>query len=117
HVDEIDHRSTDDPVDEVARGTSDDQREADAREYLMMRQAGRVAASRNDRPHGDGGDYQRLEWKRGGVQDAERRAGVPDVREINQSRYDRDAGVQRQHLADRHFRELIEHDDRDRQPD
>ena len=49
HVDEIDDRSDDDAIDEVAGGAADDERQPDARHDLMARQAGRVDADADER--------------------------------------------------------------------
>ena len=52
-VDEIDHRAGDDPVEEVAGGAADDQRQADACHQLMMRQARRVQPDADERGRRD----------------------------------------------------------------
>ena len=57
-VDEIDDRSGDDAVDEVAGGAADDQRQADARDQLMVREARRVEADADERRRRDHRDDQ-----------------------------------------------------------
>src|SRR6267143_2515791 len=76
HVDEVDHRSGGNPVEQVARGSADDEREPDARDQLMMREAGGIHADADQRGRRDHRDHDRLERKLGVVEDAECRAGV-----------------------------------------
>ena len=83
----------------------------------MVRQAGRVHADTDQRRRGDERDDGGLERKIDRVQDAERGAGVAHVREIDQTRDDRHALVQRQAGADHRLGRLIDEDDGDRQKD
>ena len=76
---------------QVAGGAADDERQADARHELMVRQAGRVHADADERRRRDDRDHDGLEREVDGVQDAERRAGVAHVREVEEARDDRDA--------------------------
>src|ERR1700674_4722037 len=46
-VDEVHHRSLRDPIEQIARGAADDQREADARRKLVMAQIGQIHADRD----------------------------------------------------------------------
>ena len=98
---------------QVAGRAADDEREADARDQLMWREAARrrtptpTSAAVAITAMSDG-----LERKVGGVQDAERRAGVPHVREVEEARDDRSrcraAAASRRTMR---LRDLIEHDD------
>ena len=78
-VDEIDHRTAEDAVEQVARGTAAHQREADAREQLMARQSGGVHADADQCARGDERDDNRLARKIDAVQETERRAGIPHM--------------------------------------
>ena len=49
HIDEIDDRSRDDPIDQIPGGAPDDEREARARDDLMVRQARRVHPDTDER--------------------------------------------------------------------
>ena len=51
------------------------------------------------------------------AQDTECGPGISHVREIDEPRYDRHAGVQRQRRADEAFGELIDGNNQDRQPE
>src|SRR3989441_6639911 len=76
HIDEVDHRSGGNPVEQVARSAADDEREADARDQLVMREAGGIHAHPDQRGRRDHRDHDRLERELGVVEDAERRAEV-----------------------------------------
>ena len=52
-VDEVDDRAVDDAIDQVAGRAADDQRQADAGDQLMVREAGRVQADADQRRRGD----------------------------------------------------------------
>ena len=82
-----------------------------------MRQAGRINRDANQRRRRHDRNHHRLVRKIDGVQDAERRAGISDVREVQQPRDDRRALVKRQRAPDDRFRQLIQRDDHQRQPD
>ena len=69
------------------------------------------ASERHDR------DHDRLAWKVGRIQEPERGAAVPHVREVEQPGHERDALVQADAVHDQHLRHLVEHDDAaDQQP-
>src|SRR5438552_8441124 len=70
-VDKIDDRTGDDAVDEVAGRAADDEREAEPRNQLMVREIRRVHPDADERRRGDDGDQHRLERKLRAVEDAE----------------------------------------------
>ena len=116
HVHEIDHRPRQNPIDQVAGCAADDEREADARDQLMMREARGVHADADERGGRDDGNQHRLERKLRSIEDAERRARVLHVRDVDEAVHDRHADGQRQHLPDHPLGELIDGDDQNRQP-
>jgi hypothetical protein len=116
-VDEVHHRSRRDPIDQVARGAADDQREADARRKLVMAEVGQVHADRDEGRRRDDGNDHDLEREVGRVEKAERGTRIAHVRQVQKPRHDGHAGVQREHLPDQRFRQLIGRDDCQRQPD
>src|SRR6202521_5858974 len=75
-VDEVHHRSRRDPIEQVACGAADDQREPDARRELVMAEVRQVHADRNERRRRDGGNDHDLEREVGRVEKAERGAGI-----------------------------------------
>ena len=117
HVDEIDDRSDDDAIDEVAGGAADDERQPDSRHDLVARETGRVHSNSHERRHRDQPNQHRLERKVRRVENAERGARVPHMGEIHQAGNDRDARMQRQRGSDDGLRQLVEHDNHDRHPD
>jgi hypothetical protein len=116
-VDEINDRSRDNPVHQVACRPADDERQTDPRDPLMMRQARGVHPHADERRGGDQGDHDRLERELRGVQDPERRPGVPDVGEIHEPGDDRHALVKWQTESDHRFGQLVERHDPEGQPD
>ena len=117
HVDEIDDRARDDPIDQVPGGAPDDEREARAGNDLMVREARRVHPDADERCDRDDRDDRRLERELGDIQDPEGSAAVPHVREVHQTGHDGDARMQRHVRPDDRFGQLIERDDGERQPD
>src|SRR5260370_27601582 len=75
-VDEIHYRTDDDPVDQIAGGPTDDKREADAGDQLMMREACRIDPYAHESSNRDERYEHRLQRKVHLVQDAERRAAI-----------------------------------------
>ena len=82
-VDEIDDRAGDDAVDQVAGGAADDQRQADPRHAADdARGSPRTAPTPMSAAVAMTAISTVLNGKSARVQDAERRAGVPHVREV-----------------------------------
>ena len=85
-VDEVDDVAGDGAVDQVAERAAEDQREPEARQPLVEPELRRVGGNRDERDGGDADHHQRLVGKVGGVQQAERRAGVVHVGEVEEAR-------------------------------
>src|SRR5579864_6100647 len=117
YVDEVNDRPGNDPIDQIACRPADDERQADARDELVVGEARRVHADADERGRGDHGDDDGLERKVNAVEDAEGGAAVRDVRDVHETGHDVDALVERHHRADHGLRQLIKRDDQDRQPD
>ena len=116
-VDEVDHRAEEDAVDQVAGRAADDQRQADAGDHLVPRDAGRVEADANQRRHRDHRDHDRLERELDAVEDAERGAAVEHVGEVHHPGDDRHALVLGERRLDHRLGGLVDGDDHHRQPD
>ena len=96
-------------VDQVADRAAEDQRQADARQRARATTAApRRARCRRAQRRGHERDDGRLVREVHRVQDAERRAGVPHVRQVQQARDDRDAVVQRDLGAHERLGHLVE---------
>ena len=84
HVHEVDDRSDDHAIEQIAGRAADDQRQAHARDDLVVRQAGRVHPDADEGRGCDERDDDGLEGKVDGVQDAEGRAGIAHVGEVHE---------------------------------
>ena len=85
-VDEVDDVSGDRAVDQIAERAAEDQRQSEPRDPLVEPELRRVGGNRDQRHGRDADHHQRLVRKVGGVQQAERRAGVLDVGEVQELR-------------------------------
>ena len=110
YVDEVDHVAGRDAIDQVAGGSAAYQRETDPCQPFVgagLRGEPEDARQRDQR---NDGHQQRLERDVGRVEQAERRAGVADVREVEQSGHDLHAVVQRQPQPHERLAGLVERD-------
>ena len=80
HVHEVDDVADDRAVDEVAEGAAEDQRQPEPRQPLVEPELRAVGGDRDQRDRRDADHDRRLVGKVRGVEQAERRAGVLDVR-------------------------------------
>jgi hypothetical protein len=77
----------------------------------VRREAGRVDGDADEGGGRDDGDQRLLHREVGGVEDAECRAAVLHVREVEKAGNDRPAGVQRDEGAYERLRHLVGNDD------
>src|SRR3954468_9156439 len=78
-VDEIDHRTLRDAIDQVAGRSADDERQPDAREHLLMAEAERIEPDADERCGRDDRQRDGLEWKVHQIQEPESRPAIPHV--------------------------------------
>src|SRR5215475_467981 len=117
HVDEIDHRPYRNSVDQVAGSAPDDQRQTRLCEELMMGELGRIETHAHHRAGRDDRDERGLERKVRRAEQSERGSGIRHVREVDETRHDGHARVDRKSGPDQRLRDLIDDHDDDRQPD
>ena len=86
HVDEVHDVADDRAIDEVAEGAAEDQRQPESRQPLVEPELRAVGGDRHQRDRGDADHDRRLVGKVRGIQQAEGRAGVLHVREVEQAR-------------------------------
>ena len=90
HVDEVDDVAGDGAVDQVADRAAEDQRQAEARQPLVEAELRRVGRDGDERQRRDRRSSRAvLNGKSARVQQAERRAGVADVRQVEEARDER----------------------------
>ena len=108
-VDEVDDVAGHRAIDQVAERAAEDQRQAEARQPLVeARAASRRRRSRPARSPAMPIISTALNGKVRGVEQPERRAGVLDVRDVEEARDDRDVIVEIERPADDRLGELIE---------
>ena len=90
-------------IDQVAERAAQDQREAVARQPFVRAQLPGIERDRDQRERGNPDHHRRLVREVRRVEQAERRAGVLHVREVEHVRDDRHVLRQRQHRADEHL--------------
>ena len=85
-VDEVHDVAGDRAIDQVAERAAEDQRQAETRQPLVGAELPRVERNRDQRDRGDPDHDRRLERKVRRVQQAERRAGVLHVGDVEETR-------------------------------
>src|SRR5688572_73551 len=115
-VDEVYDVSRGDPVDEIARGAPDDEREADPGEPLPGRQHRRIQGETGERRRRHDSEDDRFQRKVGGVHQAERCARVVDAGQIEKAGNHGPALKQVEFRPDDRLGGLVEDDDEARDP-